>query len=101
MLNMKIFYTSEDFFVSCRYGLKERDIFTRRNPFKNSKKLVETKQMDFEDTRLKIRENGMKKWLYFRRRDQKVFRPAWEKPIHASTTIIVFDIQTKEQQFLL
>ena len=37
MLNMKIFNTSEDFFVSCRYGLKERDTFTRRNPFKNSK----------------------------------------------------------------
>ena len=101
MLNMKIFYTSEDFFVSCRHGLKGRDTFTRRNPFKKFEKLVETKQMELEDTRLKNREKGMKKWLYFRRRDQKVFRPAWEKPIHASTTIIVFDIQTKEQQFLL
>ena len=98
MLNMKIFYTSEDFFVSGRHGLKGRETFEIR--LKNSENWG-NEQMELEDTRLKNREKRMKKWLYFRRRDQKVFRPAWEKPIHASTTIIVFDIQTKEQQFLL
>ena len=57
---MKIFYTSEDFFVSCRHGLKGRDTFTRRNPFKKFEILVETKQMELEETRLKNREKWMK-----------------------------------------
>ena len=60
MLKMKIFYTSEDFFVSGRHGLKGRDTFTRRNPFKKFEKFVETKQMELEETRLKIEKRGWK-----------------------------------------